>query len=239
MKVNPEFVDPDLIPSGVRLGGGGKHFYYFKDTIIWDWGVLFHSVLLTGCCVSDLHTGECIHGCYFIAGPSIHTVGDVQPFAEVSMFCSNKEAGKHEKRFQWEMLSLNYLPSSGMFSLPFPGKRRAPLSSSKWKECFWQQHNSTSGKNKLTNILCLLKVKVSGGCPEVWNGLNIALTEINQIVFLPACEIPALGGWCRWVSGALKSLRWLFVEEDAGRRASPLVKKNVVIAVCPHFKWQA
>lgn len=40
--------------------------------------------------MADLHTGECIHGCYFIAGPSIHTVGDVHPLAKVSMICSNR-----------------------------------------------------------------------------------------------------------------------------------------------------
>lgn len=49
-----------------------------------------NSVFLTGCFVSNLHTGECIHGCYFIAGASIHTVGDIHPFAKFSMICSKK-----------------------------------------------------------------------------------------------------------------------------------------------------
>lgn len=39
--------------------------------------------------MSDLHTGECIHGCYLIAGPSIHTVGGVHPLTKVSVICSN------------------------------------------------------------------------------------------------------------------------------------------------------
>lgn len=40
--------------------------------------------------MSDLHTGECIHGGYFVAGASIHTVGEVFPLAKVSVICSNK-----------------------------------------------------------------------------------------------------------------------------------------------------
>lgn len=47
-------------------------------------------VVLKGCFMSDLHTGECIHGCYFIAGPSIHAVGGVHPLTKVSVICSNR-----------------------------------------------------------------------------------------------------------------------------------------------------
>lgn len=40
--------------------------------------------------MSDLHTGECIHGRYFIAGPSIHTVGGVHPLTKDSVICLNR-----------------------------------------------------------------------------------------------------------------------------------------------------
>lgn len=50
--------------------------------------------------MSDLHAGERIHGCYFIAGPSIHAVGGVHPFTKVSMICSNKVAFRVGKRLE-------------------------------------------------------------------------------------------------------------------------------------------
>lgn len=36
--------------------------------------------------VVNLHTGKCIHGSYFIAGPSIHAVVDIRSITGVSMF---------------------------------------------------------------------------------------------------------------------------------------------------------
>lgn len=77
--------------------------------------------------VSDLHTGECIHRCYFIAGPSIQTVGDVRPFAKVSMICSNTVT------FQFKMRGFaSYVPFFKItchhlecLVLPFPVKGRS------------------------------------------------------------------------------------------------------------------
>lgn len=83
--------------------------------------------------MSDLHTGERIHGGYFIAGPSIHAVGDVHPFTKVSVIYSNKVALQvsmnrclNDKCFAF--FTCHHLE---MFSLLSPGKRIAPLSSSK------------------------------------------------------------------------------------------------------------
>lgn len=40
--------------------------------------------------VFNLHTGECIHGRYFIAGSSVHTVGDVLTITKVSVIYTDK-----------------------------------------------------------------------------------------------------------------------------------------------------
>lgn len=75
-----------------------------------------------GCFVCDLHTGECIHGCYFIAGPSIHTVGDVHPFAKLSMICSNKvtfQIRVKKKKKSFELSSLMFLLPAIIWNLWF------------------------------------------------------------------------------------------------------------------------
>lgn len=101
----------------------------------------------------NLHTGECIHGRYFVARPSIHAIGGFLPIAQVSVIYTDmtttfRELNSHF--LKWFVASFDqfsyYLPSSGKLFLAVSWQqkkhsrlRKGSNLSPQWKQSWHNQ----------------------------------------------------------------------------------------------------